>query len=65
MQEVTHYKKDLNSILIMQIAQMGVFEWKKMKIPFGTISITDRAKELVVEALNDKRVSCGRLVQSI
>ncbi len=35
---------------------------EKMKIPFGTISITDRAKELVVEALNDKRVSCGRLV---
>lgn len=35
---------------------------KKYKVPFGTISITDKAKALVNEALNANRVSSGRLV---
>ncbi|GFO68512.1 aminotransferase DegT [Geomonas limicola] len=34
-----------------------------MKIPFGTITITDRAKELIVEALDQKRISSGKLVR--
>lgn len=33
-----------------------------MKLPFGTISVTDRAKELAIQALDDKRLSCGKLV---
>lgn len=33
------------------------------KIPFGTITITDKAKELAIEALNNKRISSGRLVR--
>lgn len=32
-----------------------------MKIPFGTISITQRARDLIDQALDAKRVSCGRL----
>lgn len=31
-------------------------------IPFGTITITTKAKELILEALENKRISCGRLV---
>ena len=34
-----------------------------MKVPFGTISIPARAKELVAQALDERRVSCGRLVR--
>lgn len=33
------------------------------KVPFGTITITDTAKKLVVESLETKRISCGRLVR--
>ncbi|NQT72552.1 MAG: DegT/DnrJ/EryC1/StrS family aminotransferase [Chloroflexi bacterium] len=33
------------------------------KIPFGTITITEKAKELVIGALNSKRISSGRLVR--
>lgn len=33
------------------------------KIPFGTITITDRAKELAMDALNSKRISSGKLVR--
>lgn len=36
---------------------------KKTKIPFGTITITDKAKELIMEALEKKRISSGRLVR--
>lgn len=35
----------------------------KMKLPFGTISIPPRSRELVLEALDAKRVSCGRMVR--
>jgi dTDP-4-amino-4,6-dideoxygalactose transaminase len=35
----------------------------KKKIPFGTITITDKAKELILEALETKRISSGRLVR--
>lgn len=34
-----------------------------MKIPFGTVSITEKAKKLVNEALNSNRVSCGKYVR--
>jgi len=34
-----------------------------MKIPFGTITITQRAKDLIMEALNSNRVSGGRYVR--
>ncbi len=33
------------------------------KIPFGTITITDKAKRLVMEALETKRISSGKLVR--
>ena len=33
-----------------------------MKYPFGTLSITQEAKRLVMEALDSARVSCGSLV---
>lgn len=36
---------------------------KKFKVPFGTISITAKAKELVKEALDSNRVSSGKLVR--
>lgn len=36
---------------------------KKYNIPFGTITITDKAKRLVNEALDQKRISSGKLVQ--
>lgn len=32
----------------------------KMKIPFGTVSITNKSKKLVDKILNSNRVSCGR-----
>jgi dTDP-4-amino-4,6-dideoxygalactose transaminase len=35
---------------------------EKLTIPFGTITITDKAKQLVMQALETKRISCGRLV---
>lgn len=35
----------------------------KMKVPFGTISIPQRSKELVMKALDEKRVSQGRMVR--
>jgi dTDP-4-amino-4,6-dideoxygalactose transaminase len=34
-----------------------------MKVPFGTISIPSLAKQLINQALDDRRVSCGRLVR--
>lgn len=33
------------------------------KVPFGNVSITAKAKDLVNEALNNNRVSCGRYVR--
>lgn len=33
------------------------------QVPFGTITITDTAKRLINEALDTKRISCGRLVR--
>ena len=36
---------------------------QKRTIPFGTITITDTAKQLIAEALESKRISCGRLVR--
>ena len=35
----------------------------QMKVPFGTISIPSLAKQLINQALDDRRVSCGRLVR--
>lgn len=35
----------------------------RKKIPFGTITITTKAKELIMEALENKRISSGRLVR--
>jgi dTDP-4-amino-4,6-dideoxygalactose transaminase len=34
-----------------------------MRIPFGTITITQKAKDLITEALNSNRVSSGRYVR--
>lgn len=34
-----------------------------MRVPFGTITITQKAKDLIMEALNSNRVSSGRLVR--
>ncbi len=34
-----------------------------MKIPFGTISITEKSQELILEALESKRLSCGKYVR--
>jgi len=34
-----------------------------MKIPFGTLSVTPRAKELIMEALEANRLSSGKLVR--
>lgn len=36
---------------------------EKKKIPFGTITITDKTKRLIMEALESKRISSGRLVR--
>jgi len=36
---------------------------KKNKIPFGTITITDRTKQLINEALESKQISSGKLVR--
>lgn len=32
------------------------------KIPFGTITVTDRAKQLIMAALDSRRISSGRMV---
>jgi len=34
-----------------------------MRIPFGTVTITERSKALIMEALNSNRVSSGKLVR--
>ena len=34
-----------------------------MRIPFGSIVITEKSKSLIMEALNSNRVSSGRLVR--
>jgi dTDP-4-amino-4,6-dideoxygalactose transaminase len=36
---------------------------QKRTIPFGTITITDKAKQLIMESLETKRISCGKLVR--
>jgi len=36
---------------------------KKMKVPFGTISIPEKAKELIREVLETRRVSSGKYVR--
>lgn len=35
----------------------------KMRIPFGTISITEKARKLINKALDTNRVSCGKYVR--
>jgi len=35
----------------------------KMKIPFGTISISDRSKQLILDCLERERISSGKLVR--
>jgi len=35
----------------------------KKKVPFGTITIPDRAKQLIAEALESKRISSGKYVR--
>jgi dTDP-4-amino-4,6-dideoxygalactose transaminase len=35
----------------------------KRHIPFGTITITESAKRLIMESLETKRISCGKLVR--
>lgn len=35
----------------------------KRQIPFGTITITESAKRLIMESLETKRISCGKLVR--
>lgn len=35
----------------------------KYRVPFGTITITDAAKELITNALESKRISSGKLVR--
>lgn len=35
----------------------------KRQIPFGTITITESAKRLIMESLEAKRISCGKLVR--
>ena len=34
-----------------------------MRIPFGTVTIPERSKALIIEALNSNRVSSGKLVR--
>lgn len=34
-----------------------------MRIPFGTVTISERSKALIIEALNSNRVSSGKLVR--
>lgn len=34
-----------------------------MRIPFGTLSVTQKAKDLIYEALNNNRLSCGNYVR--
>ena len=34
-----------------------------MKIPFGTVSITDKSKQLIQDCLDKGRISSGRLVR--
>ena len=36
----------------------------EMKIPFGTISITDKSRQLIIDCLDRRRVSSGRLVRA-
>lgn len=36
---------------------------RKMRIPFGTVTITEKAKKLIKEALDSNRVSCGKYVR--
>lgn len=34
-----------------------------MRVPFGTISITEKSKKLINECLDSKRISCGKYVR--
>lgn len=38
---------------------------EKMKVPFGTISITDKSKKIIYEILDSKRVSNGKYVREL
>jgi dTDP-4-amino-4,6-dideoxygalactose transaminase len=38
-------------------------EKNHMRIPFGTVTISEKSKALIIEALNTNRVSSGRLVR--
>ena len=34
-----------------------------MRIPFGTVTITQKSRDLINEALDSNRVSCGKFVR--
>lgn len=36
---------------------------KGMRIPFGTVCISDKSKKLIQKCLEEERISCGRLVR--
>jgi len=36
---------------------------QKRHLPFGTMTVTPRARALAIEALDQKRISCGKLVR--
>src|SRR3989338_4210100 len=38
---------------------------KELKIPFGTVSITEKSKKLIRECLDSNRVSCGKYVKEL
>jgi len=38
---------------------------KTMRIPFGTISVTDKAKQLINQALDSNRISSGKYVREL
>lgn len=38
---------------------------KALKIPFGTVSITEKSKRLILKCLDSNRVSCGKYVKEL
>ena len=36
---------------------------KKVKVPFGTISIPEKSTELILKAIKARRLSCGKYVR--
>ena len=35
----------------------------KIQVPFGTISVPEKSRELILKALESKRLSCGKYVR--